>query len=90
VLLTGVFVALLGEVSELLCSGFGVVVFPARYCPSFSFLVAVAGVAAPVVADVLPFVVEPLDVQKAAGSGSGLSGRYFPVYSGRSSSVVYS
>lgn len=86
VLLTGAFVALLGDVSELLWSGFGVVVFPARYCPSLNFFVAIAAVEF----GVEPFVETFGVLAAAAESGSGLSRRYFPVYSGRSSSVVYS
>jgi hypothetical protein len=75
-LLVGAFVALLGDVSELRCSSFGVEVFPARYWSSLNFFFAV--------------VVEPFVSFGVLTSGSGLSRRYFPVYSGRSSSVVYS
>jgi hypothetical protein len=71
----GAFVALLGEVSELSCSSFGVDVFP-RYWSSLILLFA--------------GFVEPFVSLGVLTSGSGLSRRYFPVYSGRSSMVVYS
>lgn len=74
-LLVGAFVALFGEVSELLCSDLGVVVFLVKYWSSLIFFFAVA---------------EPLVTLRVLTSGSGLSRKYLPVYSGRSSSVVYS